>query len=242
MILADVGNTSIHFGVVDKKRIRDIRLPAQKASVPAINKIVREFPDRELVICSVVPKITAMFKKLKRKCRIVGRDLSVPIKSLYNKKQLGQDRLLSAFAGRRLYPRARLIIDFGTAITFDFITAKGEYAGGFIFPGIDLSYKALSSCALLPDKIDSLDHRLAKIPTNTCDSIHKGIREGSALTVNAWVKKYKNWISPRSDLSKGKVILTGGQALYVLPYLDFPYIYEPQLLFKGMILAMDAEK
>ncbi len=239
MILVDIGNTSIHFGVADKKRIRDFRIDTDKTSLNNIKKIVKTYPDRPIIVCSVVPRVTALFKKLKRKVRIVGRDITVPLASRYNKKQIGQDRLLNAYGARCLYPRSRLIIDFGTATTFDFITAKGEYAGGFIFPGIGLSYKSLSHCALLPDMVGPLSHRLADIPTNTCDSIHKGVREGTALMVNAWVRKYKPWITSGKSLRRGRIVITGGQAPYVLNALDFPFDYEPMLLFKGMLFLAD---
>ena len=238
MILVDIGNTSIHFAVVDKNKIRDFRISTETAGEHVFKKTVRDFPHKKIIVSSVVPSVTARFKKIQRDIVIVGEDMQVPIRSFYNKHQIGQDRLLNAFAAKHFHPKARLVIDFGTAITFDFISSRGAYLGGFISPGITLSYKALSKCALLPKKINRLSHSLPKIPKNTNDSIHKGVREGSALMVSAWVKRYKPWISKKKKLRKENIILTGGQAAYVLDYLDFPFLYEPHLLFKGMIFLV----
>lgn len=238
MILVDIGNTSIHFGAVGKNKIRDFRIPTQTANKKVLTKIVNDYSYREMVVCSVVPSATALLKKIKRGIIVIGKDVHVPIRSLYNKNQIGQDRLLNAFAAKKFYPKARLVIDFGTAITFDFISSRGIYLGGFIAPGITLSYEALSRCALLPKKIIRLSHTPPKIPKNTRDSIHKGVREGSALMVDAWVKKYKLWITKKRKLTKDHIIITGGQAHYMLNYFDFPFVYDPHLLFKGMIFLI----
>ena len=66
----------------------------------------------------------------------MGNNLSVPIKNLYDKKNIGMDRLLGAWSATRLYPQTRLILDFGTAITLDFVSPKKVYQGGIILPGI----------------------------------------------------------------------------------------------------------
>ena len=235
-LLVDVGNTSIHFGVVDRNKIHDFRILTKAVNSQSLKEIISEFPEREIVVCSVVPSVTALFKGIMKGAVIIGENRKVPITSLYNKIQIGQDRLLNAFAARKFYPKARLVIDFGTATTLDFISCRGKYLGGIISAGITLSYSSLSRCALLPEEIGRLSPHLPKIPGNTSDSIHKGVIEGSALMTCAWVDKYKNWINVKGELQEENVVVTGGQAVYVLKYLKFPFVYEPQLLFKGMLL------
>jgi type III pantothenate kinase len=237
MILADIGNTSIHFGVEqNNKLIEDFKVSTQNVSKEKIRRVIKRIPHKRTIICSVVPKITSLFKESCKQLIVIGKDVNVPIHCLYNKKQVGQDRLLSVYAAKTLFLDAKLVIDFGTAITFDFISKKGDYLGGFIFPGIKLSYYALSNkCALLPKDIKIDSRVLRKIPRNTQESINKGILEGVSFAINAWVKKYKNWLTKDDSLSKENIVITGGEARLVLKKLDFPYTYEPNLILKGMI-------
>ncbi len=241
MILIDIGNTTIHFAVEkNSKLVKQFRVPTRTVNAAKIKKIIGSLPAEEIVICSVVPKITSLFRNLKtlKKIAVVGKDINVPIRSLYNKSQIGQDRLLGTFAAKKLFPEVRLVIDFGTAITFDFISGKGDYLGGFIFPGINLLFSSLTACALLPKLIKIYPGRKVKIPKNTPDSINKGIMEGIPLMINAWITEYQSWITKNGSLKQKNIIVTGGQAKPVLKKLNFPYTYEPDLILKGMIFLM----
>src|SRR6185503_4775114 len=112
----------------------------------------------DFVICSVVPKYLKIGEsEIKRRYGkspvVIGRQISVPIKNNYrNKSQVGQDRLVGAYAAERLYGAPAIIVDFGTAITFDVVSAHGDYDGGIIVPGIRLSAESLfRKTALLPE-------------------------------------------------------------------------------------------
>jgi type III pantothenate kinase len=184
MILVDIGNTSLHFARNINNKIKNLAiLPTAKASRGRIIKIIRPFSGDNILICSVVPKVSAIFKKLKRKVFIVGKDVKVPIKSFYNKKQIGMDRLLAAYAAGERYPGTRIIIDFGTAITFDILSKRGDYQGGLILPGIGSTLRVLENCALLPKKI-KIKKSVNFIPRNTSESINKGMKKGFLAMIN----------------------------------------------------------
>jgi type III pantothenate kinase len=247
MIVIDVGNTNLHFAWEKNGKFKkEFRLQTSKANIKTISAAIHKYPDEKIIICSVVPKITKIFRQLRQKREkfrkriyIVGENIKIPIKSFYDKKSIGMDRLVGAFAGGVMYSRARLIIDFGTAITFDFLSKKGEYEGGFILPGIGSTLEVFSSCALLPDKISL---RISKknageakskvrIPRTTKESILKGVEDGFSLMINSLVKKYKKSFG----LSKKDIIvITGGESAIIKPYLTFPYVFEPLLVLKGL--------
>ncbi len=235
MIVVDIGNTSIHWGIEKNGRIiNDFKIPTSKATYKRIKEILKKFPKQETIICSVVPRITSLFKKAKKDIKIVGENIKVPIISHYNSKQIGQDRLVGVFCARKILPSVRIVIDFGTAITLDILSSKGEYLGGLIFPGVKLSYESLSQkCALLPKKPEIKSTSIL-IPKNTQDSINKGIIEGIAFAVNALVEKYRRILNLRF-LDKSNIIITGGEAVYILKKLKFPYVYCPLLVLKGLI-------
>ena len=234
MILVDIGNMSVHIGLEEKGTIvRQRKVATSSLNTNKVKKIINRLPYDTLLICSVVPQVTKYFKSTSKKTFVVGKDIKIPVRCLYNKRQVGQDRLVNAFAARNFFPAVRLVIDFGSAITFDFISPRGDYVGGFISPGISLSYHALSRCALLPHKIKIESKRFSRIPRHTQESINKGVIEGISLMVNAWIKKY---IGSAHLKKSSLVVITGGEAKYLLRKLTFPYLYEPDLVLKGLIL------
>ena len=154
MIVVDIGNTSIHWAKVEKGRIKEIsRLNTTGLTLNALRGALKPDSGEKIIISSVVPAVTKIFKKLNANTIVVGKELKVPIKCLYDKKHIGMDRLVNAYAAQSLYPGTRLIIDFGTAVTFDFLSKNGTYEGGLILPGLGSSLQVLSSCALLPSTI-----------------------------------------------------------------------------------------
>lgn len=245
MILIDVGNTSIHFAKAKGLRIvKTTSLRGKGASLKAIEKILSGYAENGIVVCSVVPHITAVLSALARKRQynisIVGKDIKIPITCLYNKKHVGMDRLVGAFAANILYPHARIIIDFGSATTVDFISKKKEYEGGFILPGIGSSLRVLSECALLPKKIELTQMRPSsasstRIPRDTDESIYRGVTEGFSIMINAMIKKY----APKDTAQRKTIIITGGDAGAVMPYLDFRATLEPLLVLKGLMILAD---
>jgi len=161
---------------------------------------------------------------------VIGKDLSVPIVNRYkNPKQVGIDRLLNAYAGYRLYRRELIIIDFGTAITFDLVSAKGEYLGGIIAPGIEISLEALfQKTALLP-KI-RLAHPASMIGRNTTESIRVGCTVGIGGLCDRIVERLR-----KQHLRHSLVLATGGYAKFMSRYCRSISRIDEDLVLKGIV-------
>ncbi len=234
MILVDIGNTSLHFGVEkDGSIIEDFRVYKKDFNRKNLRNILSRYPGQDIIVCSVAPSVLGYFRKLKRKVYIIGEDIKIPIKSYYNKDEIGQDRLINAFAANSIYPRAKIIVDFGTAITIDILSKKGSYLGGLILPGINLYLNSLSQCELLPDKL-IYKNKYSFIPKNTRESIFAGIGESFPIMINSLVHKYIKTLGKKQH-SKIRVIVTGGESPLLIRKLDFPYIYDPLLTLKGVL-------
>jgi type III pantothenate kinase len=153
------------------------------------------------------------------------------MKCFYDKRAVGMDRLVGAYAARILFPHTRLILDFGTAITLDFLSRQGAYRGGIILPGIGSTLGVYARCALLPRYI-RFKKTKKHIPANTRESITKGLQEGFSLMINSLVAKYKGILHiPKAS----PVIITGGDAALIMPHFDFAYYYEELLVIKGLL-------
>jgi type III pantothenate kinase len=188
------------------------------------------------IICSVVPYITLRLKNdlqtiLKIKPYIVGKDIVVPIRNLYHKpKEVGQDRLVNAFAAITLYKAPIIAIDFGTAITFDVISRYGEYLGGMILPGLKISLEALNQrTALLPDI--KLSKPRTFIGRDTKTSMLSGIIYGFSSLSDELIMRIRNKIG-----RKAKVIATGGNSRLIAGYCKKIDKLDLELTLKGLNL------
>ena len=231
MIAVDVGNTSIHIAHFrEQKCLKTKKIPTLGVTRISLNKALSPEVSEAIVVCSVVPKVTRLFKNLRTSVSVIGEDIKVPISSSYEKNQIGMDRLVGGFSAKKIFSGARLVLDFGTAITLDFLSPDNAYQGGIILPGVGSTLGVFSQCALLPNRI-KLKKSKKMIPTTTESSIARGLSEGFPLMINALVKKYKKKLKIAKNM---KVIITGGEAEVVMPGLDFPFIYEPLLVLKGL--------
>ena len=153
-----------------------------------------------------------------------------PIKNRYkNPKQVGQDRLVGAYGAMKIYGCPLIVVDLGTAITFDVISPKGEYLGGAIVPGIRLSAESLFlKTALLPHiEIQAPGHIIGK---TTQESILSGLFYGYGSLCRGFIDLISQQIK-----SKPKVVMTGGHTglmkKFVSPKIR---IIDEDLVFKGI--------
>ncbi|MEW6171158.1 MAG: type III pantothenate kinase, partial [Candidatus Omnitrophota bacterium] len=208
LLAIDVGNTNINFGLFSNGHlIKKFIIPTNKYNFKLI-KINKALFD-DVIICSVVPKITKIleldFKKLDKKPLVLGKNLAVPIKNLYRKpKEVGQDRLVNAYAGIKLYGKPLIAIDFGTAITFDIISKNKEYLGGMILPGLNLSLEALNKYTALLPRI-KLEAPREFIGRDTKNSMLSGIIYGFSSLTDDLIVRIKEKIGKNA-----LVIGTGG--------------------------------
>ncbi len=250
MILAiDIGNTSVSFGVVRGERVVQTYVTENRVRQPHLRlecgkiliRLHKKFPGIEkVVLCSVVPKVLnicerSVVKHLKIKPIVVGRDIKVPMKNNYrNPRQVGQDRLVCAYAAKCLYGQPAVVIDFGTATTFDVISPKGSYEGGIIVSGIRLSAESLfQETALLP-KISTAKGPRTLIGKNTRESIISGIFYGYGAMCCGLIERISKKIRGRP-----KVIVTGGHTRLMKKYIAKKATkIDKDLVFKGMSLLV----
>jgi len=227
-LLIDIGNTNISAGLADKKKI----IKKFYFDPGIIGRSVRKIDGA--VIVSVNPSgLKKVLKVLRRlnisNIKIVGRNIKVPIRSLYDGEQIGQDRLVTAYAGARIYGTPAVIIDFGTAVTFDAISKDGVYLGGLIFPGIKMSLESLHDrTALLPEI--ELKKTAGFIGKNTYISISNGIVYGYAALCEGLIRKFRN------VLGHVKVVVTGGNAELIKKHAKISGKIDKNLCLKGLLM------
>ncbi|MBI5145072.1 MAG: type III pantothenate kinase [Candidatus Omnitrophica bacterium] len=239
MLLAvDIGNTNINLGLFAAETlVKRYTIPTQARSYfPYLEKILAQHKIEAAVICSVVPQATqALAKGLKKVVALriynIGKDIEVPLKNLYCRpKQVGQDRLVNAYAGVTLYGSPLIVVDFGTAVTFDIISRKKAYLGGMILPGLNISLDALYQRTALLPKI-KLTRPREFIGRDTQNSMLSGIVYGFSSLTDALVVKIKKKIG-----KEALVIGTGGNIRLMARYAQRLDKIDPDLTLKGLHL------
>ncbi|MGB3113298.1 MAG: type III pantothenate kinase [Candidatus Omnitrophota bacterium] len=239
-ILIDIGNTNTSIALAEGKKIVKryfIRTSREKVSSRSLKRLFGkniEAIDKALIV-SVVPGFLRILKKNikialpKAKVRIVGKDIKVPIKNNYRiPGQVGQDRLVAAFAAKKLLGTPVVSIDFGTAVTFDCVNRKGEYEGGLIFPGLRISLSSLIDEAALLPRVD-IKPTTGLVGQDTKSSINNGTLYGYAAMCDGLIEKLRKKYG--SDL---KVVATGGDAALVSRYSHHIKKIEQDLIFHGL--------
>ena len=239
MLLAiDIGNTNINCGIFTGKMLtRRFGIPTEGYSIQRLKKLLGRADIDDSIICSVVPAKTGLFKRdlnklFNKKPLILGREVKIPIKNLYrNPKQVGSDRLVNAYAGIKLYGTPLIVVDFGTAITFDVISKKKEYLGGLILPGLEISLAALAQKTALLPRI-RLGRPKELIGRDTKDSMLSGIIYGFACLVDDLTNRIKVKIG-----NKAKIIGTGGNIQLIRKYCKSIDKIDRDLTLKGLNLV-----
>jgi len=239
-IVADIGNTFIKICTIDEKTLKIKRTNLirsdKKINFLKINKIFKKEIRKEVLFASVVPKKFSLLKKyLKKKFDLKATEIkSLNLKQLVKldiKKpnQVGSDRIANAIGVLKKYSSDSIVIDFGTATTFDVVFKKQIYSGGLIAPGIDLSIKNLAeSTALLP--IFKIKKTKKIIGKNTIEALRSGFYEGySGLIDRIIFKIYKHY------KKNFKIILTGGYAYLFEKNLNYKVIVDKLLTIKGLV-------
>ncbi len=228
----DVGNTHTVLGVFEDERLRDnwrIRTEKEK-TLDEYGMLVKDlfmFSHIELedihgiAISCVVPPITNILEGMASKFfglkpLVVGPGIKTGMPIYYdNPVEVGADRIVNAVAAYAKHGRSLIIVDFGTATTFDYISPKGEYMGGVISPGILISTEALFQRASKLPRVELIKPK-GIIGKNTVNSIQAGIIHGYVGLVDGIVKRMKREIKTHP-----RVIATGGLADLIAPESEF---------------------
>lgn len=245
LLAADVGNTETTFGVfIDGKLIKRFSLSSDKKrsvdewamlidSILKMNNIVSE-TIKDSIVSSVVPSIDFKIKKALN--ALFGKEplfvipgVKTGINILYeNPHEVGADRVVNAVAVSKLYELPAVVIDFGTAITFDVVDKNNSYLGGIIFPGINIASESLfSKTAKLPNVFIQKPKKV--IGKTTITSIQAGLYYGYISLIEGLIKRIKNEIKGLKS-----VVATGGLAeLFVSDLKTITHIDE-NLTLKGL--------
>ncbi len=229
MLLAiDVGNTNIVYGLFDgKELVHQFRVETGRGrtgdeysvvlcQLLAMQNIAAERVEAA-IIASVVPPLTESMAELvrrgfKKEPLIVGPGIRTGMSILYeNPREVGADRIVNAVAAYEKVKGGVIVVDFGTATTFDCVTPKGEYLGGVIAPGIQISADALfSRAAKLPRVEIALPPKV--VGRNTVHSMQSGIIYGYVALVDGLVDRLKAELAYPCE-----VLATGGLARVIAP-------------------------
>lgn len=221
LLVTDIGNTNIVLGVYDQDTLINhwrLSTSLQKTvdeygillnSLLNIEKLGLSQIDSAIISC-VVPPLLIPFEIICRKYIGIrpivvepGIKTGMPIQ-YENPQEVGADRIVNAVAGFEKYKRSLIIVDFGTATTFDFITARGEYAGGAIAPGIMISLEALFERASKLPRVELIKPKTI-VGKQTVHAMQAGIIYGYVSLVDGIVKKMKEEVK-----TEPYVIATGG--------------------------------
>ena len=255
MLLAvNVGNTNIRIGVYnDKKLIAHWKLATNREwTSDEFGMYFMNFFNYEridiseieaVIIASVVPPIMfsfehAIHKYIKKEPIIIGPGIKTGINIKYeNPRELGADRIASAVAAYEIYGGPVIIIDFGTATTFNAVSSKGEFLGGAICPGIKISAEALYQRTAKLPKIDLTKHDVV-IGRNTFVGMQSGIFHGYVGQVNHLVNRIKQEMKEE----KVKVIATGGLAKFIASEAETIDEVNGRLTLEGLRIIYDKNR
>ena len=160
---------------------------------------------------------------------VVGPGVKTGLKvNIDNPKELGPDRIANSVAGYKIAESDVVIVDLGTATTFDVVNAKKEYLGGAIAPGIKISLDALTSKTASLKSVE-LDLPKKVVGKNTYEAIQSGLIYGHASMIDAMIEKLLQELG-----TKPKIILTGGLSETIKPALNLNAAYEEDLTLIGL--------
>ncbi|TCK90577.1 pantothenate kinase [Natranaerovirga hydrolytica] len=254
LLVVDIGNTNITLGVYKEKKLignwrmtTKIQRTSDEFGLFIYNLLAQRdigIDDiKDVIISSVVPNIMYSFingiqKYFKTKPLVIGQDIPSGIKiNTDNPKEAGTDRLVDVASAYEQYGGPLIVIDFGTATTYDLVSEEGVFSAAVTSPGIKISANALwQGGAKLPEiEIRKPDTILA---TDTITSMQAGLVYGYIGQVEYIVNKIKE----ESGLKDIKVVATGGLARVIYPETHVIDIYNPLLTLEGLRIIYEKNK
>jgi type III pantothenate kinase len=253
LLCADIGNSHTTLGLLDDGEVVDHWRVATLESRTAdewnvlIRGLVNQSPRSDLAmidgiaVCSTVPSVLHEWRDmLAHHFAAVpsvvvepGVRTGVPV-LMDNPREVGADRVINALAAATLYDGPAIVVDFGTATTFDVVSPRGEYIGGAISPGIDISLEALGRRGAQLRKVELLRPR-SVIAKNTVEAVQSGMVFGFASQVDGIVDRIIAELGV--EASTVNVIATGGLAPVVVDECRSITDHQPWLTLRGLELV-----
>jgi type III pantothenate kinase len=230
LLVVDVGNTQTHFGtfrgeqLLEHWRFATVRESTADQLGAALRNLLelRDVSMSEIdasIVSSTVPQLgpewTAMVRRyLGHEMLMVGPGIKTGMPIRYdNPREIGPDRLVNAVAALDRLGGPCIVVDFGTAITYDPVSADGEYLGGIISPGVEISLEALTERAAALPKVDVTVAPRSLIGKTTIDAIRSGVVYGTAGQVDSIVRRLRQELGEET-----RTIATGGLAAAIVPF------------------------
>jgi type III pantothenate kinase len=253
LLVVDVGNTQTHFGtyrdeeLVEHWRFATVRESTADELGAALRSLLglRGVTLADLsasIVSSTVPQLgpewaTMAARYLDHEMLVVGPGTRTGMPIRYdNPREIGADRLVNAVAAFEKVQGACIVVDFGTAITYDPVSASGEYLGGIITPGVEISIEALTSRAAALPRIDIAPPR-SLIGKSTVDAIRSGIVYGFAGQVDAIVRRLRAELGEETE-----TIATGGLAAQIVPFTETIDEVDDLLTLTGLRLLWERNR
>jgi len=261
MLLAiDVGNTNTVLGIFDGEEViehwRIATVPDRTADEIAVvlrgllaqSEAIKEPADGDsitgIALCSTVPSVLHEMREMcRRYFRAIpavivepGVRTGVPIR-MDNPKEVGSDRIMNSLAAVHLFGGPAIVVDFGTSTNFDAVSARGEFVGGALAPGIEISVDALSRRAAQLLKVE-LTRPPRVVGKNTVEALQSGIVYGFAGQVEGIARRMARELAP-ADPESVTIIATGGLAPLVINEVSIIDAHEPWLTLIGLRLVFE---
>jgi type III pantothenate kinase len=234
LFVIDVGNTNIVLGLYDQERLRfDWRIQTDHAATADITGCA---------LSSVVPPLTETIRSLARKYFALEPIVLEPgvrtgLNIMYdNPREVGADRIVNAVAAIEQYGKPVIVVDFGTATTFDLIDEQGNYCGGTIVPGVQISAESLLSRAAKLPRVEIVKPA-SVIGKNSVESIQAGLFYGYVSLVDGMVTRIQALLSARA-----KVVATGGLAELICGETETIDEVDPELTLTGLKLIYERNR
>jgi type III pantothenate kinase len=251
MLLAiDIGNTNTVLGVFEGEKMinswrvkTDARNTADELML-TYRGLLQDVPITGIAGCSTVPaalrELRAMLSRYwpDLPTVLVEPGIKTGVALLFdNPKEVGADRIVNTLAAFHLVNGPAIVVDFGTSTNFDVVSGKGEFLGGALAPGIEISLDALASRAAQLRKVELVKPR-SPIGKNTVEALQSGILYGFAGQVDGLVRRLAATLAPGAPESV-EVIATGGLASLVVEHAETVTRHEPDLTLIGLRLIYE---
>ena len=241
LLTVDIGNTSVTLGLFENnvfvnefRLTSDIYLTIEEYEI-LLKSLLKDYKIGDCIISSVVEELTQKIKSAVDNVfgfnsLILSTDINTGIKICIDKpEETGADRIANAFGAFKKYGSPVIVVDFGTATTFDIVNSKGEFIGGMISLGIMSQLKALNRFTSKLPKIDAAISSKA-IGHNTNDAILSGVIRGTASMIDGMIEQCENELG-----EKAIIVATGGYSGLIANYLKRPFDYiNPILTLEGL--------
>ena len=250
MLLAiDVGNTNTVLGVFDGDKLveswrikSDARDTADELAL-TYKGLLHGVPVDGIAACATVPAVIAQLRVMLDRyfpgvpTVVVEPGVRTGVPLLYdNPKEVGSDRIVNALAAYTLFGGPAVVVDFGTSTNFDVVGARGEFLGGALAPGIEISIDALAARAARLVKVEVVRPR-SVIGKSTVDALQSGILYGFAGQIDGLVRRIVAELGGRAT-----VVATGGLAPLVLEESETIGEHEPDLTLIGLRLVYERNR